>query len=643
LTQLLSEKDEEGNGPLENVEGIVGEGDYWGAEADANENLPRCPSAKDEEGRAASIIPQTPTHKRIEGEIPSSQPTPFTPSPKLERDILARNRSPLRHRCTNADAPMRIAETVRRRPHTSVIQDSCSASSNSLHSDTARSHTKVTPTRRSIVPLSSPELRETTDNSGQDGEAGKDEDEVLTASANSPSPDAETVYIEIADSDEDGVGSAGPTPQKAAFGPLTPERLGNAGKLNAATDTPSRSSGSVNGLPTESPARAVELAIPTTTVRRVQTVPPPPSSEGVHKEPPRSSPKQASPEHVDVAQAKSQFFTQGLESQRVPLEVIHSMGPRTDRSDIIISIHPGPVEKIVNGTKSHEFRNYRIPVQVSRIWIYVTKPVCELRYMAIIGPAKQPGEIPENGIGNAEFNRGEMTKFAHELLQVYELNNPVSIQVMKENGWVEGPPQKYVYIPPAVVGQLLGNLRCALFADHPEAASPNPMASQKLPPSREVEAQPRRGDEQATRNPWSQARENEIIPSSYEPTPQPRASFPVKGTDDLFTRPIRPARPQINRTHVKETVDSKMAGPSQTTTASEPSISTISAQKSVPRPISGSSIPSLLECVEEDSPINLPLGLSSFGSSQPLLPESMLNDESRQPPEIWDSDDDELD
>lgn len=192
----------------------------------------------------------------------------------------------------------------------------------------------------------------------------------------------------------------------------------------------------------------------------------PSSSSLVEKETPVSSPQKTSPAMPPVSQVgwKSQAF----ESQRVPFEIIQQMPPQTDRSDVIVSIHPEHVKHIVDGTKTHEFRDFRLYSTVARIWIYITKPVAELKYMATVGEYKLPGEIPldDPGIGNAEFNEGKGSKYAYELRQVYQLNNPVSLERMKENGWVEQAPQKFEYVPPAVLGELMSNLRCALFEEH---------------------------------------------------------------------------------------------------------------------------------------------------------------------------------
>ncbi|KJR81183.1 uncharacterized protein SPSK_01028 [Sporothrix schenckii 1099-18] len=162
-----------------------------------------------------------------------------------------------------------------------------------------------------------------------------------------------------------------------------------------------------------------------------------------------------------------QQYSQALESQRIPLETIRSLGPQTDRTDIIISIHPEQIRKIVMGDKDHEFRNFKLPHTVSRFWMYATRPVCELQYMAVVAAGfKQPGGInSDGGVGNAEFNAGKLVaKFAYKLVQVYQLNNPVSLDVMRKNGWA-GPPRRYDYLSPAIVGSLLSNLRCAIFEE----------------------------------------------------------------------------------------------------------------------------------------------------------------------------------
>ncbi|KAL2260781.1 hypothetical protein VTK26DRAFT_5119 [Humicola hyalothermophila] len=223
-------------------------------------------------------------------------------------------------------------------------------------------------------------------------------------------------------------------------------------------------------VPTSEDSTADGSGKPTPVARKVQIEFPSSSVEELCKETPRKPAQKSSPIYQRQTQARSQYYSQGLESQRVPLEVIQSLGPQTDRSDILISLNPTTVDEIVQGMRDHEFRTYKFPVQVSRCWIYTTQPVNEVKYMATLGPAAEPGEIDNNtGLGNAEFNAGTSDfKFAHKLVQVYQLNNPVPLADMPDNGLGDGPPQRYRYVPPAIVGQLLANLRCALFAEGDE-------------------------------------------------------------------------------------------------------------------------------------------------------------------------------
>ncbi|KAJ4306014.1 hypothetical protein N0V88_000806 [Collariella sp. IMI 366227] len=133
---------------------------------------------------------------------------------------------------------------------------------------------------------------------------------------------------------------------------------------------------------------------PTPNVRRVQIeLPPPSTAEDVYKETPQK------PSH---------------KNQRIPHEVIRALGPQTDRTDILISLYPDITDDIVNGVRDHEFRAYKFPIQVLRCWIYITSPVQEVKYMAILGPAQEPGQTdPTSGLGNAEFNSGTSGDIIH--------------------------------------------------------------------------------------------------------------------------------------------------------------------------------------------------------------------------------------
>lgn len=171
--------------------------------------------------------------------------------------------------------------------------------------------------------------------------------------------------------------------------------------------------------------------------------------------------------------------SQAMESQRISTQHVNSLAPRTLNSDIFISIYPQHVTNIVNRTKDHEFRGWLISPTVSRIWIYETKPVGILKYMAVIGSAKRPGEIvDQRGIGNADFNRNiDKSHFAYEILELYELADPLTLNKMVANAWVNGPVQKFAWVRPAVLDQLMANLKPPLFTQHVEEETISPPAS----------------------------------------------------------------------------------------------------------------------------------------------------------------------
>ena len=336
-----------------------------------------------------------------------------------------------------------------------------------------------------------------------------------------------------------------------------------------------------------------------------------------------------------------------LESQRLPIDLVRQMAPNQQYSnaDIFISMHPQHVDRIVDSTKNHEFRNYRFPETVSRLWIYTTKPVGELRYMAHIKSAKKPGEIAgERGLGNVDFNAGKGAKFAFEIIQVYELNNPVALDEMKAEGWISAPPQKYKFVPPAVLGQLIGNLRCELF----EEGELFDEDEELLDMSQLVEAQIRNDVEHSkqlapekTTAPEREQEAEEVVPSSHksdhepaEVTPRPvrlevRLAQDPRGVEDEDEVIEETPRPNERRLTMR---------PSQASTESQASSPTQSPNKSVHRSATLSSLP-LSEDIEQ-SPIWMQLGQCSYDGSSELLstsqmlPESLLMDMG---PEIRDS------
>jgi hypothetical protein len=173
--------------------------------------------------------------------------------------------------------------------------------------------------------------------------------------------------------------------------------------------------------------------------------------------------------------------TQMMESQRLTSQHVKSMAPRTMESDVFVSIHPTRVAGFLNRTRNHATFPRPLPPSVSRIWLYETAPVSTLRYMAVIGPAKRPGEILESGEGNAEFNANTSGKTdAYEIRDLYELANPLSLLELRSSEWLQRPPPTFNWVRPVVLDQLMANLMPPLFT---------PNSIQSTPPSSATDTQ----------------------------------------------------------------------------------------------------------------------------------------------------------
>lgn len=112
---------------------------------------------------------------------------------------------------------------------------------------------------------------------------------------------------------------------------------------------------------------------------------------------------------------------------------------------IYVSIKQGPTSKIVQGIKNYEFRNYIPKKSFKFMYIYVTAPQSQLKYIIEIGKiVKYPEKLELDGDGNFDFNQGKKSKYAYSIIKVYELTNPISLQELK-NKFDFVPPQAFSY------------------------------------------------------------------------------------------------------------------------------------------------------------------------------------------------------
>ena len=387
---------------------------------------------------------------------------------------------------------------------------------------------------------------------------------------------------------------------------------------------PSSSNPSPRPLHTSSPmpgSEATPQSAPPSSAK-----PPPPSRSVCHDIPTTPTLKGA-PIRKPLYHPAEPTDTQGLplESQRVPIAVLQAFPPATARTDILLPLSTATSNNLVSGHQDAITLPFKIPAQVVRFWL-LTGPL--LRYLCSTDEAAH--QLPD---GN----------WSYPITQVYELNNPVHEEDMRAEEWIHGQVSRYSYLPPAVVSQLLWNLRHALFDEEESSDSKMPSTPEKVMPS------------------------SSQIPSSSPLPVQPQFNRPPPSTMPAPPPPDRACGVRSNtvQPHVR---------PSQATTASQGSISTPprSTQRSrrgqdkglvlggatmpdttsAAAPVVGlhnSSSDSLVFDDHGGSSISMPYAVTGLDDDSSLasqlltksqmLPESLVQDEVRFPNEIGDSDD----
>ncbi|KAH6887573.1 hypothetical protein B0T10DRAFT_489992 [Thelonectria olida] len=414
-------------------------------------------------------------------------------------------------------------------------------------------------------------------------------------------------------------------------------------------------------------------------VKSKATTPPvlAPSSEVTTLPPRSSSPLRSRPNrrrvrkplHEPALHATTQ--TQPLESQRVAPATLQSLPFPSARTDIILPLDQDTLSAVVEGFQAHITLPFKIPAQVVRFWLFDGEL---LQYMACADPGRIDGS----------------STWRYTLPQVYELNNPMNSDDMREEEWISGDVTRYAYFPPAVVGQLMWNLRHALFKEvdaHPldqevvddeeeedeqvqllpsssQHKGKNPTPTPSISISQQVEAQLQSDIAQSTSFPTS---DDILVPSTPEAenkrqktlsasaSSTPTKLTPRKSSISTFKRPssrlppltgftpssYRASRPPLNTIR-----------PSQATTASQASTPEKSSAASHRHPSHPQLHSSSSLVFNDHSPLQLPTDLAAGnGASGGLesqlltksqtLPDSLLHDDARLPPEIWDSEDDD--
>lgn len=370
-------------------------------------------------------------------------------------------------------------------------------------------------------------------------------------------------------------------------------------------------------------------------------------------------------------------YTQPIESQRVPLHVLHALPSASARSDILLPVSHASLSSLVSGCQVHMELPFKIPPQVSRFWLLNSKL---LRFVVCV-------------TGNEPVGPGA---WRYSVSQMFELNNPVDEESLRAE-FLHGTLDKYKYVPPVMASRYLYNLRQAVFGDgedqdeHEAQGSrrnaqkkqqqqhavsevqDKPLTKRQSPISsfvisQEVEAQLRSDMAWSAQGPAS---DDVIVPSTQIEDVGSRSRAPARGGRRQPTSPAPPsatnALPSLRHTHRQVPSGLSPSGkpsahPSQATTVSRVS----TPEKPTPpqglkashlrRPILSPSHnsdnvdnvnthPTIFQNFSDTYPSLVPLPSQSHFptmssqllSPSQMLPDTLIRDDARPPPELWDS------
>ena len=112
---------------------------------------------------------------------------------------------------------------------------------------------------------------------------------------------------------------------------------------------------------------------------------------------------------------------------------------------IFISIKPIHVNRIIEGLKEFEYRNYIPKKGFDTIFVYTTIPVAKLQYILKIDYVVEYTEkITIESHNVEEFNNGKLTKYAYHISEIHELDTPIDLKKLKRD-FLFPPPQAYAY------------------------------------------------------------------------------------------------------------------------------------------------------------------------------------------------------
>src|ERR1700675_1572445 len=107
---------------------------------------------------------------------------------------------------------------------------------------------------------------------------------------------------------------------------------------------------------------------------------------------------------------------------------LHSHRPSSKTTDIVVYIKPEFIALIIDRSKNHEYRKYRLEESIEHMWLLETGPNGKISIVITIGPAKTPGQVNDpSGLGNDDFDAGrKISKYGYPILGARQLKTPIT-------------------------------------------------------------------------------------------------------------------------------------------------------------------------------------------------------------------------
>lgn len=114
-------------------------------------------------------------------------------------------------------------------------------------------------------------------------------------------------------------------------------------------------------------------------------------------------------------------------------------------SDVVVYIKPEFIPAILDRSKNHEYRKYRLDRSVQRLWLFENAPTSAITTVLDIGFAKSPGEVNDSsGMGNDDFDKGlKQSKFGYPILAARRLKVPITRDIAVKHHGFDFPPSHF--------------------------------------------------------------------------------------------------------------------------------------------------------------------------------------------------------